>query len=243
MQVSRFDHNTDIALADGRVSALVSNITRVLQATPVPFWPNKSEKQTTKCILQPVLNAHISQELIALGAGEELKVTGDSDSQDGMRVDFYWPIDDKLVAVEVQFGNVGRVYGDLWKFLHLEASGQLALAISVSLTDATAQLTDSGISTHENTVKRICEVQRSTFSRIPVPLLCLGLSHEGTDLLDFSRSQFEGPRVLEGTGAKANIHHAVRQLREGTVLEDVGPLAVARERSKASVPAQQAGLF
>ncbi|WP_434716287.1 BglII/BstYI family type II restriction endonuclease [Paraburkholderia sp. A3RO-2L] len=243
MQVFRFDHNTERALQDESVRNSVSSLLTALARTPVPFWRGKSEKQGSKSILQPVLNAYIEQELVEDGWEREYKVTGDEDGPSGMRIDFCRFTENRLIAVEVQFGNVGRYYGDEHKFLHLQAAGRLAIAVHVVLTDETARLTDSGISTYETSVRRIQEVAHTIYRYIPVPLICLGLSHEGSELVDFSKSRFPNPKILQGEGAKASISHAVSELRRGVALEMVAPPAVIRAPLRTWAPAAQAELL
>lgn len=243
MKILRFDHNTERALSNDTVRASVASLISALQSTPVPFWRGKSEKQQSKSILQPVLNAYIEQELLERGWDRECKVTGDADGATGMRIDFCQHSDDGLTAVEVQFGNVGRYYGDMYKFLHLQAEGQLALAIHVALTDETARLTDSGIATYETSVRRIQEVAGTILRYIPVPLICLGLSHQCSELVDFAQSRFSNPKVLQGDGAKASISHAVAELRRGIPIEQVAPPGVIRSPLRATIEPSQAMLL
>lgn len=243
MKVLRFDHNTQQALQTEEVHSAVSNLISVLEKTPVPLWSEgKSEKQEFKSILQPVLNAFIEQELVENGWGREYRVTG-YDEAGGMRVDFCRDFGDKLCVVEVQFGNVGRFYGDMWKFLHLQAQGRLALAVHVALTDETAAFTDSGIATHETSVRRLQEVADSALTAIPVPIICLGLSHQGAELVDFAQSRFKHAKILQGKGAKSSISHAVAQLRRGLPIEEVGPPNIIREQLRRTATSAQGVLF
>ncbi|KWA83759.1 hypothetical protein WL29_20560 [Burkholderia ubonensis] len=242
MKVVRFDHNTEHALETEFVHSSVANLISVLKNTPVPYREEKSENQKSKSILQPVLNAFIEQELVEHGWDREYRVTGDVETG-GMRVDFCRRSDDKLCVVEVQFGNVGRFYGDMWKFLHLQAQGRLALAVHVALTDETAAFTDSGISTYETSVRRVLEVADTTLKAIPVPIICLGLSHQGAELVDFAQTRFKNTKMLQGEGAKAKIHHAVAQLRRGVPLDQVGPPNGIREQIRRAAASVQAALF
>jgi len=226
MKLSRFDHRTEAILLNPEVSTALSHLTTILESTPVPYWLGKSQKQATKSVLQPVLNTFIEQELLAAGWEREVRVTGGSDGMHGMCVDFARQIGNRLMVVEVQFGNVGRTYSDFHKFEHLQMEGRLPVAILVTLRHDTAVLTDSGIATFETSVRRIEEVKNTIFKAIPVPLVCLGLSHQDAPLVDFSRSRFADAKVLSGTGAKADIAHAVSALRSGTPIEDVGPRVV-----------------
>lgn len=230
-------------LRDERVSECVTSVIGALEATPVPYWRGKSEKQASKSVLQPILNAYIEEELLAYGWEREYRVTGHEDGGSGMRVDFSKNVGGRLVVVEVQFGNVGRFFGDLAKFLHLQSEGRLALAVHVALTDETALQTDSGIATFETTVRRIAEFRGSILKDIPVPMLALGLSHHGAHIVDFSKSQFPHPRVLQGEGAKAAITHAVTGLRSGLAIEQVGPPPVNREPLRARSTPHQAELL
>jgi hypothetical protein len=243
MKVFRFDHNTERALDDASVRASVASLVTVLEKTPVPYWKGKSEKQASKSILQPVLNAYIEQELVEAGWEREYRVTGAEDGTGGMRIDFCRQVRDQLVAVEVQFGNVGRYYGDMYKFLHLQSKGRLALAIHVALTDETASLTDSGIATYETSRRRIEEVADTILRDIPVPILCLGLSHQDSKLVDFAQSRFQSPKLLQGDGAKASIAHAVGELRSGVPIEFIAPPGVIRAPLRARTAAAQAELI
>jgi hypothetical protein len=243
MQVVQFAHNIDIANLDPELSVIVKDALDALSVVPTPFWLGKSEKQQSKCILQPVVNAYIERELTARGWGGELRVTGADDSVLGMRIDFHRWINGQLVAMEVQLGNVGRVYGDFFKFLHLKSQGRLALAISVSFTDATARLTDSGLSTHENTVTRITEVKDTVLRAIPVPIVCFGIDHRGSTMIDFSASRFPTPKVLSGPDAKSNIQYSVDRLRAGVAIEDVGPPDVHSAALRSQDIPEQADFF
>jgi len=246
MQVLSFEHNAALALSDPRIAKIVARIIHCLREVPVPYWPGKSEKQANKSILQPMLNAFIEQEFLAIGAGKELRITGDVDDSGGMRLDFFWEVDGKLVAVEVQFGNVGRVYSDFIKFQHLYTDGEpgrLALGISISLTNNTAQLTDSGISTHENSIRRINDFRNSIFRANPLPLLCLGLNHENSTLIDLSSSKYPGARIFEGAGAKALMHQTVAQLRSGMPVEEVGCSTMVQTSLKSFSHLSQNALF
>lgn len=244
MQVIRFDHHTERALRDEQVAACAASVLDALAATPVPYWRGKSEKQAAKSVLQPVLNAYIEQELWDRGWEREWRATGACDGANGMRVDFCRQVGGgQVVAVEVQLGNVGRFYSDIFKFLHLQAQGRLALAIHVSLTDETANLTDSGLSTHETTLRRVAEVSDTVFEKIPVPLMCLGLTHDGSPIVDFAKSLFPHPRVLQGDGAKTSISHAVAQLRRGVPIEQVSPPSVIRPALRAVADVRQLDLI
>lgn len=242
MKVVRFDHTSACALGDEDVVSSLASVVEVLETTPVPYWRGKSEKQCTKSVLQPVLNAYIEQEMVARGWEAEYRVTGQTDSSTGMRVDFARHVaSGMVVVVEVQFGNVGRFYGDLCKFLHLKAEGRLALAVHVSLTDETATLTDSGISTHENSQRRVGEFAGTVLK--DVPLICLGLSHQGATIVDFATSRFPHPKVLQGEGAKASISHAVSQMRSGVPIDQVAPPDIIRPLLKSAFSPLQAELL
>lgn len=236
MKVTRFDHLTADALLNTEVLEALNRLVRILESTPVPYWKGKSEKQAKKSILQPILNIHIEQDLLDAGWEREVRVTGNGDGNKGMCVDFARNVGDQLIVVEVQFGNVGRVYSDFHKFEHLQVEGRLALAILVTLTDETAALTDSGITTFETVCRRVDEVRNTIFKAIPIPMVCLGLSHKDTKLVDVALSKFEKAKVLAGAGAKDAIAFAVAALRAGIPIQDVGPPGVIRKqlRSNAS---------
>ncbi|WP_187631001.1 hypothetical protein [Paraburkholderia sp. UCT31] len=222
MNVSSFSNRADTALRNRTIRREVRGLIEALESVSTTLWPGKSEKQAGKCILQPMLNCWIEQELVERGWTKEVAVTGVSET-DGMRVDFCRKIGKRVILLEVQLGNVGRLYADFAKFQHAQMKGNLALAITVSLTAATAKLTDSGLSTHENTLTRVAEFNDTIFEAIPVPLLCLGLSHDPSNVVDLSKSRFPHPKILSGKGAKAEIASAVEKLRRGVPVEWVGP--------------------
>jgi hypothetical protein len=242
MKVLRFDHNTERALEDATVRECVAGLVAALEKSPVPFWRGKSEKQASKSILQPVLNAFIKQELVDAGWDWEYRMTGADDGAGGMRVDFCKHVGTRLIAVEVELGNGASLFRDLVKFQHLQCLGRLALAIYVDLTDETARLTDSGLTTHEMVVRRIHGDFAETAAK-GIPILCLGLSHQNSVLVDFAQSRFPNPKVLQGDGAQASIAHAVGELRRGVPIELIAPPGVIRAPLRSRTSAAQAELL
>jgi len=166
---------------------------------PVPVYAGKSFKQKSIDLVHPLLNAMHSYWYTALGWDSEVKLRDIVGVNQGLgeRLDFARKLpNEKWLAIEVQFGNGGRLEKDFSKMRELHTRGLLELGILVYFTQETADTADSGLASFEKVLQ-----YKHLFEDLPV--LVVGLSRKNTPVLDLAQlRQIPFPQVMGGKGGK-----------------------------------------
>lgn len=209
MKVSEAHNNTAEALADAQVHSLYQGVLGIFTDLPVPIYPEKSSKQGKIDLAHAVLNAmaeywlkHVdwtTQRTLADltgGVSKALKT-----------IDFVYELPDgRFVAMEVQFGNGGRLQADFAKFRTLFKQDKLALGIAVYFDRETATSADSGLACFE-----AAEREMGTLDDMPVALV--GLSRKDSVEVDLrSLKGIVFPSILGGSGRnRQKLHEFIAQ--------------------------------
>ena len=180
-------------------------------------------------MLQSVHNYDLKLELDAMGW--ELEPYVYEQDRSVRRADFNKGVGAAKVVIEAEFGNASRTDSAQVKFQTAYLNNALKLAIMIVATNKMAKLTDSGLTTFEQT--------RAYFSglhpaMVAYPLVVIGLEFdESTTVLDWSKSQFSDAECLSGNSGCNNIVHALSEYKAGVVLETIGaPQGIELEQAK-----------
>lgn len=147
-------------------------IIHICRLCPIPYYPNKSNTQKNKDVIQQLMNTYFYICLKNDGWIDEAFATPES-NEDSLRADFRkkFKKDDISIQIEVEFGNVASVYRDYVKF-QLSFSSNLAdLCILIVPSYHLCKRIDSGLTNFE----KICRELPSTKLSITVPILVIGL--------------------------------------------------------------------
>ena len=212
--------NTDASLSnlDDEARTLFNEVCGVTNAMPASIWPEKSKRQKGKSVLQSVHNYDLKLELDA--RGWELEPYVYEQDRSVRRADFNKGVGAAKVVIEAEFGNASRTDSAQVKFQTAYLNNALKLAIMIVATNKMAKLTDSGLTTFEQT--------RAYFSglhpaMVAYPLVVIGLEFdESTTVLDWSKSQFSDAECLSGNSGCNNIVHALSEYKAGVVIDTIG---------------------
>jgi len=158
-----------------RYASAYNELLTICQDCPLPVYSDKSEKQSSKDVVQQLMNSYFLMRFRLFGWEEEPLATPDN-QEDALRSDFrktFINEDGELLTlqVEVEFGNVASSYRNYFKF---------QLSFSYDLTDICVLIVpsqhlcnriDSGVSNFEKTIREIPSAKLS----ITVPTLVIGL--------------------------------------------------------------------
>lgn len=231
-------YNTDIdQLHAMKLSSLLANLQMSLRELPAHIWPEKSDNQAGKDVLQSLLNEHIRQMMKEQGwSTEVVPYTKRDGAENRDRTDFGVFVEGKRVLMEVEFGNGSSDERNLMKLLAASKSGEMDLAFYVLPTSVMSKRIDSGLATLEATCGSL---DGYPLGMIDFPLVVIGLDVDAGNIVDWSKSKVAHPTSLSGTnGTKDQLNHVVRKLRTGTALEDISltllpsEIAVAKEASR-----------
>ena len=185
------------ALAEPQVRTKLDEVLSVLREVKVPVFKGKSSKQERLDLVHPVLNVYIEKWLKLLGweCQTALADIVDTEDPDKGSLDFsHRMADGRCIALEVQFGNGGRLERDYAKFEKIRAGQGLALAVIVYFDRATSATADSGLAVFETAVAR-----KSMHGTLP--LCILGVSRKDSEEVDLAvLKDIIFPSVLGGSG-------------------------------------------
>lgn len=169
-----------------------------MQEAKTPVFKEKSSYQKNLDLVHPVLNAVLDKWFSGLGWERQAQVAKLSgDESDNGSIDFVHRLTDgRYIALEIQFGNGGRLERDFSKFQALHQPGLLALSVIAYFTRDTAGTADSGLAMFETAVRR-------KKMHGDLPLCIIGVSRDDTPETDLA--QIPGivfPSVLGGSGTE-----------------------------------------
>lgn len=196
LKLETYCSNALDALSDSVISAKYQEVLAVLQEAKTPIFREKSSYQKNLDLVHPVLNAVLDKWFSGLGWERQAMVAKLSgDDSDSGSIDFVHKLaDGRYIALEIQFGNGGRLERDFFKFQALHQPGRLALSVIAYFTRDTACTADSGLAMFETAVRR-------KKMHGDLPLCIIGVSRDDTPETDLA--QIPGivfPSVLGGSG-------------------------------------------
>ncbi len=205
MKVSTVYSCADVALANNEIVSHLNDVLEIIQDFVVPSYPGKSNKQLTLDLVHPVLNAIASYWLKTMDWQEQSVVstlTSGLETDNGT-IDFTYRLSDgRYIAMEVQFGNGGRLERDFSKLEQLHRHGLLALGILVYFDRETGVTADSGLAEYEKAVRRVKALK-------DMPVCIMGVSRRDSEVVDLRAIPgIIFPSVLGGSGKNIKALHA-----------------------------------
>lgn len=224
-------------LQELKLDALLMKLQYSLRELPAHIWPEKSDNQAGKDILQSLLNEHIRQLMKEQGwQSEVVPYTKRDGTENRDRTDFGIVLENKRVLMEVEFGNGSSDERNLMKLMAASKSGEMDLAFYVLPTSVMSKRIDSGLATLEATCGSL---DGYPAGMVDFPLVVIGLDVDASNCVDWSKSKVAHPTSLSGTnGTKDQLNHVVRKFRTGTAIADISlallpsEIAVAKEASR-----------
>lgn len=148
----------------------------VCEACPIPRFQGKSENQTSKDVVQQLMNTYFLEVLKLKGWEEEPLVTPDK-NEDSLRADFRKSFHKDSVdgaitlQIEVEFGNIASSYRNYFKFQLSYLYDLTDVCVLIVPSYHLANRIDSGVSNFEKVLREIPSAKLS----ITVPTLVIGL--------------------------------------------------------------------
>lgn len=251
MQLRYHTHNVTLDETSPKVRAALWELRAVLTGLPYLYWPQKSEKlasadsmsaQKEKQLkgqesLQSLYNTWLRQELQGRGFEAECPVRDTRISSDGQRVDFARLVEDNLrLMAEVEFGYTASIDRNLLKLADAYYHERCALGVLICPVASLAKVTASGVATFETARDRLTSMHPKT---LPVPLVVIGLDHEGTERIDLSKSRLPDAGCLSGNNSKEVLWHVASELRAGVCVDTIElPGALERRVARREVKAK-----
>ncbi|WP_202710609.1 BglII/BstYI family type II restriction endonuclease [Sporosalibacterium faouarense] len=166
---------------------IYNEIINICQQAPLPVYKGKSERQKSKDVVQQVLNTYFRLKFTDLGWEAEPLATP-NDNHDSLRSDFRkkFPIvkngniDEVIVQIEVEFGNIASSYRNYFKFQLSYSYNLTDICILILPCFELSKRIDSGVANFEKTVREIPSAKLS----ITVPTLVIGLDSVDVSELD-----------------------------------------------------------
>lgn len=196
-------------------------IDQIVSEAPVFEWPGKSKKNPRLCVVQQVMNTYFERLFVTEHEWEfhplatripDSKLTAD------FRKKFVGPSDEELVIqVEVQFGNMGKWYSDIFKFQSAYSDKYAHVGLSIVPMHEMAKLIDSNVAYFERARRELPSAELS----ITLPILLLGLEYENAETIDLSRSHFDELDDVKGKGGHENQRRIVHAYLSDTPIEEV----------------------
>ncbi|WP_310603162.1 BglII/BstYI family type II restriction endonuclease [Anaerosporobacter sp.] len=162
-----------------------NELIEICRGCPIPVFAGKSTKQTSKDVVQQVMNTYFLEAFISKGWEAEPLATP-NDSEDSLRSDFrksFYTGDENSITiqVEVEFGNVASSYRNYFKFQLSYSYDMTDICVIIVPSWHLANRIDSGVSNYEKVLREIPSAKLS----ITVPVLVVGLfdmDDAGSDL-------------------------------------------------------------
>lgn len=170
-----------------KYSFIYNEIREICSKCPLPVYEGKSTVQTSKDVVQQIMNTYFRQAFTNSSWESEPFATPD-DNEDGLRGDFKKDFqllsdednvdddDNVLVQTEVEFGNSASSYRNYFKF-QLSYSYDLAdIGLLILPSYDLSKRIDSGVATYEKALREIPSAKLS----ITIPILIIGLDYKNT---------------------------------------------------------------
>lgn len=213
-----------------KLEAVYRAVLAALHDLPFCYYPSKSgrlaEAAASKiaalarqCGLQSVMNEYFGQQADELSFTREAPVHfADGLPPDNRKIDFARWVDGLRICMEMEFGNLARLDSDISKLSNAFLRGACHLGIIICPVAATSSAITGGGATFESLVARVKGLHPSL---VPGPLILIGLSHEGAELVDLSTSKIGNPDLLSGNNGREVCAYVVKRLRRGDSPEDI----------------------
>ena len=182
MYIKTFSYRfADEILAHPSFRAAANELFNICEKCPIPEYQGKSAKQTTKDVVQQIMNTYFRLQFEAHGWESEPLATPD-DHDDELRADFrktFVNEDGKEITlqIEVEFGNVASSYRNYFKFQLSYSYGLTDICILIVPSQRLANRIDSGVSCFEKAAREIPQAKLS----VTVPILVIGLFDRDDD--------------------------------------------------------------
>lgn len=147
----------------------------ICKKCPVPIYPGKSQRQTSKDVVQQVMNTYFRIQFENNGWEKEPLATPDENA-DELRADFRKKFvisenQNVTLQIEVEFGNIASSYRNYFKFQLSFSYGLTDLCVLIVPSNELANRIDSGVSNYEKCIREIEQAKMS----VTVPTIVIGL--------------------------------------------------------------------
>lgn len=202
------------------LKAALDGVLTTLAEMPTHRYPNKSENQRGKDVLQSMLNAHLRHALMEQNWECEVSAYTTRQGQPSPdRCDLGILMGSHRLLMEVEFGNGASNERNLSKFMCAFRRDELDLAIYVVPTSKMAKRIDSGLTSFETVCRDLNDYPEG---HITCPLVVIGLDVDESHTVDWSQSGVTNPALLSATnGQLSSLALFIEQYRDGIVLADI----------------------
>lgn len=175
MRIETFSYRfADDILLSPRFAGIRAELMNVCRNCPIPVYSGKSQRQTSKDVVQQIMNTYFKLRFTDLGWIAEPLATP-IDNEDALRADFrktFGENDDKItLQIEVEFGNVASSYRNYFKFQLSYSYDLTDICVLIVPSSELANRIDSGVANYEKAIREIPQAKLS----VTVPTLVIGL--------------------------------------------------------------------
>lgn len=222
ISIYSFRYGVEI-MSNSPYNTLYNEILETCKSCPIPVYPEKSENQAGKDVVQQILNQYIKLSLIQKGWNAEPEASPD-DIDDALRFDFEkdLEINDSetlKVRVEVEFGNAASYYRDLYKFQRAFTYKNADICILILPFHKLSTRIDSGLADYEKAKRELPDSILST----TVPIIVIGLENDQESEFDLSQYMYI-PKIAKDTN------------KEYILLRDIFIKAFLNHEADSSIP-------
>jgi len=196
-----------------------NEITSVIQELPLFIYPGKSASNPNLDVSQQMLNTFFDRKF-AVEHGWEYHPPATDIEDSNLAADFYKEFGELKIQSEVQFGNIGRWYSDVFKFQAAYSTERINFALSIVPKHELAVRIDSNLVNFERTVRELPAAKLS----ITLPILLIGLyPDDDTEIINLTQCDFDtrGQITANTTVAKTNRYRIVNSILAGTPLGEI----------------------
>jgi len=160
----------------------------VMSNAPLFIYPNKSDKNPRLYVVQQAINTYFDY-VFTNNYNWEFHPLATRITNSKLKADFRKNYGALIIQAEVQFGNMGRWYSDIFKFQTAYSQSLINIGLSVVPTSRLAIITDSNVVNFERARRELPSAELS----ITLPILLIGLDYdESTGIVDLTECQFDG---------------------------------------------------
>ncbi len=197
ISVYSFRYGVEI-MSNSQYNTLYNEILETCKSCPIPVFPEKSENQAGKDVVQQILNQYIKLSLIQKGWSAEPEASPD-DIDDALRFDFEKDLEIEnseslKVRVEVEFGNAASYYRDLYKFQRAFTYKNADICVLILPMNKLCTRIDSGLANFEKAKRELPDSILST----TVPIIVIGLENDIDSEFDLSEHMYI-PKIAKDT--------------------------------------------
>lgn len=189
-----------------------NELIEICRNCPLPVFKGKSERQTSKDVVQQLMNTYFLEVMKIKGWKPEPYVSPDT-TGDALRADFRKTFirgmeDDKLtIQVEVEFGNIASSYRNYFKFQLSYSYGLTDICVIVVPSWHLSNRIDSGVASFEKVLREIPSAMLS----ITVPILVVGLfdlDDDGKEVDSWDvKADCESLQIIQNKNKKFSEEH------------------------------------